>query len=81
MRAGAQLNLFFIRSPFISCDPVLSTHPYRVWKARVSRSGGWSRGRKLGMVIHAPLVLILVVYGKPDLKTHNTIIDVKLESY
>ena len=37
VRAGAQLNLFFVRSPFISSDPVLSTHPYRVWIARVSR--------------------------------------------
>ena len=71
VRAGAQLNLFFVRSPFISCDPVLSTHPYRVWKARVDKAAG-AGGGGWGW-LHAPLVLILVVYGKPDLKTHNTI--------
>ena len=71
VRAGAQLNLFFVRSPFISCDPVLSTHPYRVWKARVDKAAG-AGGGGWGW-LHAPLVLILVVYGKPDLKPHNTI--------
>ena len=44
MRAGAQLNLFFVRSPFISCEPVLSTHPYRVWKARVDKAAGAGGG-------------------------------------
>ena len=73
VRAVAQLNLFFVRSPFISCDPVLSTLPYIVFgkleyldKAAGAGGGGWGW-------LHAPLVLILVVYGKPDIKPHNTI--------
>ena len=37
--ALSQLTSICARSLFISCDPVLSTHPYQEWRARESRYG------------------------------------------